>query len=422
MKRKGLTSSFILMTFDLARYNALLPQVIGDLVVAELTAMRPLKFATLDRGQIAASTNWAKDLSLDSLERVTLSAAAAEFFNVYASGREDTLLGVASCERWSEIVSLSQSESARDITFRSSGSTGKPKHFKHSAHWLEQESAHWASVLRQRSAEREISRIVCHVPTHHIYGYLWAVLLSAQAALPVHFASGLDHAAPRVFASDVVIATPRLYQQWAQHGVALKGALGICSTGRLEGTTSDAICDATALDDLWEIYGSSETAGLGVRRRREADYEWLPYVSRIESNDVNDILHVSRVLNDASIVKIALPDSVTYGSAARRFAVGTRHDSITKVFGKRVDLEALGASFATIEGVDAAAVRVMSDGNNGTLKVFLAASDVSLTDEVLFARGKAWLAAHQTEVAPMISSWARGSELPTNAMGKLADW
>ncbi|MGL4229759.1 MAG: hypothetical protein ACRCWJ_00195, partial [Casimicrobium sp.] len=78
------------MTFDVARYQSLLHEVVADIVAAELRARRPAKFAALTVEDVKASNDWKTDFSLDSLDRMALAAACAECFNIYDSGREDT--------------------------------------------------------------------------------------------------------------------------------------------------------------------------------------------------------------------------------------------------------------------------------------------------------------------------------------------
>jgi long-chain acyl-CoA synthetase len=414
------------MTFDAIRYQALLPTLIVDLVAAELKAMRPTKFEALTTAQLLASEHWAKDFTLDSLERVTLSSMAAEFFNVYASGREDTLLGTANANRWAEIVALSQSESesARDITFRSSGSTGKAKHFRHRADWLVQEAAHWAERIQhikriERNEQSGARRIVSFVPSHHIYGYIWTILLPVIANLPVVFARGMEIVKPDVNSDDVLIATPRLYEQWAAQGVGLNGALAISSTGRLESMSADEVCVSTGLADLWEIYGSSETAGLGSRGRNQVAYTWLPYIASIANEQ--DIRIVDRATPDGSVARIELPDAIYSGENAREFHVGKRHDDIVKVFGQRVDVNALREGLRTVDGVRDANVRVFREGNTAALKAFVVPVDNAISESALIDRCKLWIATH-TDAAAMISSWQTGSAVPVNALGKRADW
>jgi long-chain acyl-CoA synthetase len=407
------------MTFDADRYRALLPILIAELVAAELRALRPAKFESLTVDTLLKSEHWAKDFTLDSLERVTLSSMAAEYFNVYDSGREDTLLGIASAERWADIVALSRAEAAGacDITFRSSGTTGKPKLFRHRNDWLLQEVDHWATQLQQLG----VRRVVACVPPQHIYGYLWTILLPVVANIPVTFLRGMAITQPELGSRDAVIATPRLFEQWAMRGVTLLGAHGVCSTGRLQTQTAGQICAATGLSDLWEIYGSSETAGLAMRSRGAAHYTWLPYLSLETSTVANAPVHAKRHLPDGTHALLTVPDTIYATDDVRTFSVGDRHDEIVKVFGKRIDLEALRNGLRSVTGIADANVRLFTDAHTAALKVFIVPVDKTEAEATIFARCRDWVAAN-TDAAPAISSWRSGDAIPVNAMGKLADW
>ncbi len=409
------------MTFDANRYRALLPVLIAELVSAELRALRPTKFESLTVDTILKSEHWAKDFTLDSLERVTLSSMAAEYFNVYDSGREDTLLGIANAERWADIVALSRSEliTACDITFRSSGTTGKPKLFRHRHDWLVQEATHWAQQMRQLG----VQRIVACVPPQHIYGYLWTILLPAIANIPVVFLRGMAIAQPKLESHDAIIATPRLFEQWATRDVTLANVHGVCSTGRLQTHSAESICAQTGLSDLWEIYGSSETAGLALRTRNQSNYAWLPYLSLDEAMNVDARTQsqVRRTLSDGTHALLTVPDAITVTDDPRTFSVGDRHDEIVKVFGKRIDLEALRNGLRSVPGVADANVRMFTDAHTAALKVFIVPRDLTETESALLDRCRSWVAAN-TDAAPAISSWRSGAAIPVNAMGKLADW
>jgi long-chain acyl-CoA synthetase len=410
------------MTFDADRYRALLPLLIAELVVAELRALRPAKFESLSIETILESEHWTRDFTLDSLERVTLSSMVAEYFNVYDSGREDTLLGIASAERWADIVALSRAEvpTARDITFRSSGSAGKPKLFRHQHDWLVQEATHWATQMQALG----VKRIVSCVPPQHIYGYLWAVLLPVIANIPVQFLRGTPLLQPKLDVHDALVATPRLFEQWASRNVGLGVAHGVCSTGRLEAFTSEEICARTELADLWEIYGSSETAGLAMRARGAKHYTWLPHLT-LEKNETTDVANtpakVRRRLPNATDALLNVPDAINTSDDIREFTVGDRHDEIVKVFGKRIDLEALRTGLRSVAGVADANVRLFTDAHTAALKVFIVPRDLQEAESVLFDRCRAWVAAN-TDAAPAISSWRSGAAIPVNAMGKLVDW
>jgi long-chain acyl-CoA synthetase len=404
------------MTFDVARYQSLLPEIVCDLVAAELRARRPAKFAALDGDAVKASSDWKSDFSLDSMDRMALASACAECFNIYDSGREDTLLGKANAERWSEIIALAQSETTRNMTFRSSGSTGGAKHFRHRAEWLEEEALHWSKQVRLHAR----TRIVAHVPLHHIYGYLWVALLSAMSGLPFVRLPVERLRAPALVDGDVLITTPHLLESWVERGVqcAASDVIAVTSTGRFTRMSAGEARATLGLSSIWEIYGSSETAGLGLRKSDETHYAWLPYFTpTIDAS--NAVVSISRKLGNQTIT-IALPDRVI-ASDQKHFAVGARTDDIAKIAGHRIDLSELRELLRKAPGVADANVRATEDGGHGALKVFLVAATTDTSHEELVASVKTWLAAHWQHVG-FVSQWRVGGAVPTNTIGKSIDW
>jgi 4-coumarate--CoA ligase (photoactive yellow protein activation family) len=409
------------MTFDVARYEALLPEIIADFVTAELRARQPSKFESLTVEQVKASADWRSDFSLDSMDRMALGAACAEFFNVYDSGREDTLLGKANVERWSEVVTLAQRDATRNITFRSSGSTGDAKHFRHPAEWLHEEAVHWSALAHAH----ERTRIVTHVPLHHIYGYLWAAMLSAASGLPLIRQSASSLRQAELADGDVLITTPHLIEAWLARSVSIeRDVIAVSSTGRFTKATHTLARDALRIAAVWEIYGSSETAGLGLRKSDEDSYEWLPHWEPCHTRDAQDATYITSVRRSlgGAAIEVALPDSV-YVSAEtpRRFHVGERNDDVVKISGHRIDLNELRALLKQMPSITDANVRSMRDGEKDALKVFLV-PHATVDDETQFiSDAKAWLQSQWLH-ASAVSRWTIGSALPRNAMGKLADW
>ncbi len=404
------------MTFDAARYEQILPDVIADFVASELRARKPTKFAEVSALDVKASSNWRDDFALDSLDRMAVSAAAAEFFNVYDSGREDTLLGVANCERWTEVVLLSQAEATRNITFRSSGSTAAAKHFRHPHAWLEQEASHWADALRESGR----TRIVTHVPLHHIYGYLWVAMLSVVSGLPWTRQATQSLRTPSFDNGDVLITTPHLLESWIARGISASAndVIAISSTGRFVSSDANTAQQKLGFTSVWEIYGSSETAGLGVRKSGEASYAWLPYIA--QSNGANrDEVHLTRAIED-KFVSLPLPDHIERTDDGR-FIVGPRNDDIVKIAGERIDLTTAREILRGIVGVADANIRTFQDGEFTALKAFVVPKDLSVDEPAFIDHLKQALRGTWSQ-AIHVSQWNVGTQVPKNDMGKLTDW
>lgn len=404
------------MTFDIARYEALLPEIVADLVCAELRARAPQKFSDLSASRVMESNDWRRDFALDSLDRMSLASACAEFFNVYDSGREDTLLGHANCTRWSEVIASAQRETTRNITFRSSGSTGGAKHFRHPAAWLQEEAEHWARTIREAGSKR----IVAHVPLHHIYGYLWVALLCATSGVDfVRFPTETLRT-PKFEPGDLLISTPHLLESMILRGIKLNAPelIAVTSTGRFTRCNATTARDQLSIGGIWEVYGSSETAGLGIRRTPGDHYAWLPYLKT--STDGNaSVLSVTRDLLGTPVA-LPLPDLLLAEGEAH-FRVGGRTDNVLKIRGHRIDLDALLNELRKAPGLADVSVRQMGEGSSVAIKAFLVGKDSLLPPEDLIAQTKHWLTERWQHVG-YIEEWRVGDEVPTNAIGKRVDW
>ena len=201
----------------------LLGRFLADLIVGEMTRLRP--------GDAALPVPpWTNDvgidergLGLDSLERLTVASVVSEALHLHESGSEDLLLARPRFGDWLEIAQAGLGRHDARLTFRTSGSSGTPKSCSHSRADLEQEVAHLANVLTG------CRRVISVVPAHHIYGFLFTVLLPAQLRCP----SVLDvrHLTPQALkhtlrAGDLLVSHPAHWALLARHLDALPPNVG----------------------------------------------------------------------------------------------------------------------------------------------------------------------------------------------------
>jgi long-chain acyl-CoA synthetase len=418
-KPSALISLSGLMTFEGSSADAVIQAIIADLVAAELRSRRPAKFTELSASDVFNSADWRADFSLDSMDRMALATACAEFFNVYDSTREDTLLGSANCVRWSEIVLLARSETTRDVSFRSSGSTGKAKLFRHRAQWLEQEAEYWSVSVRLHSRKR----IVAYVPLHHIYGYIWVALLASHSELPFVRLHSTTLAPPALLDGDLLITTPHLLEQWFARGVSLSAdVIAVTSTGRFVQSNANEVATRVNFNSIWEIYGSSETAGLGIRKSGESSYQWLDYIEPVMSDSSETPRNINAVIRTTGgdRARLSLNDEVTSADESQRFVIGERTDDVIKIAGHRIDLNELRKLLLTMPNVRDANARAIQDGASAALKIFLVPSE-NANETSFISASQQWLREHWMH-AGYVSKWKIGAALPRNAMGKLTDW
>ncbi len=242
--------------------------VLSSIAASELARLRRRSILDDDLWSIGPDTRFGDAaLPLDSIELLSLAAAVSEMFHLAESGAGDYLLRYRSIAEWREIVA--QAWLSERITFRTSGSTGEPKKCAHRTSDLRAElQLHAARFTPPESGMP--ARVVSCVPAHHIYGFLFTAMLPCTLGIPVVRSRGIPQLAPR----DLVIATPYV---WRHIDRAIDHF-----PDHTFGVTSGAPCPDDLFSsltrkglDLTEIYGSSETAGVGSRTVAGAPFELL---------------------------------------------------------------------------------------------------------------------------------------------------
>ena len=385
----------------------MLARLVRDLVAAELAAARP------GRSQALPATwppglDLVADLGADSLDLMGAATSLADLLGFSRAGMEDALLAQTKLADW---IGAARTSLARDdsiLTFRTSGSSGAPKRCAHALAGLWREVGELARLASGRR------RVLSAVPAHHIYGFLFTVLLpqAAAAAAPLPVVD-LRASSPAVLAAqlapgDLVVAHPDFWNQVA--------ALGTRFPGDVVGVTSGAPCpDATARAlasrglRLLQVYGSSETAGVGWREEAGAPYRLLPYWRRgaqdhtIERGDE----------------RFPLQDRLDWIDG-ERFVPDGRIDQAVQVGGTNVYPAYVAEVLALHPGVRECVVRPMRPDEGTRLKAFVVATE-GVLPATLREELDGWIA---ERLAPpeRPAAFSFGPALPRGPGGKPADW
>jgi 4-coumarate--CoA ligase (photoactive yellow protein activation family) len=296
------------------------------------------------------------------------------------------------------------------LTFRTSGSSGTPRRCSHLLAGLWREVDALARLLPGRR------RVLSAVPAHHIYGFLFTVLLpqSGESPLPVLDLRGASPAAlaAQLAPGDLVVAHPDFWNAVA--------ALAPVFPGDVAGVSSGAPCpDDTARTlaagglRLLQVYGSSETAGVGTREEAGEPYRLLPYWRRGEADDT-----IEREA-DGLVQGFGLQDRLEWIDG-ERFVPNGRIDQAVQVGGANVYPAYVAEVLALHPGVQECVVRPMRPDEGSRLKAFV----VPAADQVpasLRAALDAWIAERLTPPErPAALSF--GPALPRQPGGKPADW
>lgn len=301
-----------------------------------------------------------------------------------------------------------------DLAFLTSGSSGAPKPVRQP----------WARLAEeldfQAGLQGPARRIVSLVPAHHIYGFMFSVLLPHRLDVPV--ADLRDRRPAAILAAlqpgDLVIGFPQIWKALAQTAVqggrpVAPAVRGITSTAPCPPETARAVRMA-GFARLVELYGSSETMGIGWRDDPAQPFTLFPYWQL--ENDNTMLRHAARGFC------IALPDRIApTGNDDRHFAVLGRRDGAIQIGGINVHPDHIAAVLRGHPLIAAVAVRPYQAGATLRLKAFLVPADLGADLAALRREIETWL----RQRLPAIErprSLTFGSALPQGAMGKPADW
>ena len=378
-------------------------RIVLDLLREEVTASRRGAAAALRPAGWSEETRADGDgLDLDSLERLNVAAALNEFFHLHEYGAEDWLLAGAQVGEWCDVVEQSLRATGTHLTFRTSGSTGTPKRCTHRVADLLTEAAGWADYLGRPT------HLIALVPSHHIYGTLFTAMLPdlIGAECRVERAHGAD-AVARAKPGAVVIATPTMWQYLSRSLLAFPpGVVGVSSTAPMPAQLAHQL-GGQRLARLVEVYGSSETAGIGSRDRHDAPFRLLDRWTKGPAGG----------LTASDGEPVAMPDAAQWLDG-RHFALLGRIDGAVQIGGLNVFPDRVRDVLLAHAGVAEAAVRL--DADTGRLKAFVVPAAESAGD-TLAAELDRWCGARVADVERP-RRIAGGAKLPRTAMGKPADW
>lgn len=352
-------------------------------------------------------------LGIDSLDLINITRAVGIFFDLYASGSEEVLLQRRTIGGWVHTVLEAASETTPTLTFRTSGSTGEPVDCRHAMASLAAEVEVLAELFDDRS------RVVGIVPRHHIYGFLFTALLPQRLGRPFTDLRGASigeiHRSLR--AGDLFIGFPLRLDELAESRVRFPGdVVCVTSTGPCRKETIAAL-SACGIAKTFEIYGSSQTAGVAWRTDPDAPYRLFPYWS-LDSSGLRLSRDAARS-PDGTQESFALPDRLAWRGDG--FDVVGRHDGAVSVGGINVFPTRIAETIRAHPDVVDCSVRPMRLDEGTRLKAFVVLRSDIADDDVSREALRRWI--HDTlPVAARPKPITFGPTLPRDAQGKTTDW
>jgi long-chain acyl-CoA synthetase len=230
------------------------------------------------------------------------ATALADLLGFARAGMDDALLARTRLSDWVASARASLAIDDTALTFPHLGQFGRAETLRHRLAGLWREVDELARLAPGRR------RMLAAVPAHHIYGFLFTVLLpqASGAALPVLDLRGASPAAlaGMVQPGDLVMAHPDFWGQVAAVAPALPPDLVGVSSGA---PCPDAVAHALLYSGLrlLQVYGSSETAGVGWRERAGEPYRLFSYWRRASQENT-----IERFVGDEANASLAGPARV----------------------------------------------------------------------------------------------------------------
>lgn len=237
-------------------------------------------------------------------------------------------------------------------TLVTSGTTGPAQRCPKTAAQLLGEAATLVDTFRIDAG----ARVLATVPAHHIYGLLFSVLAPLRAGgafvreTPLH-AESVAAAATRTGATHLVSVPAHLGA--LAHADAMPGFARAFSSGAPLAAATSRTLHARFGWRVTEVFGSTETGGIGWREDPAAPWEPFPGV-RIAVGPEDALLLESPLLPRDAPRPLRCGDRVSCRTDGRFELLG-RADGVVKVGGKRVSLREVEERLSALPGVHEAA-------------------------------------------------------------------
>jgi 4-coumarate--CoA ligase len=208
---------------------------------------------------------------------------------------------------------------------------------------------------------------------------------------------------------DIVIGVPTHWEELAARDKPFPADVVGVSAGAPLSREQATILMGKGCARLLDVYGASETGGIGFRDAGDAAYRLLPRWT-IDASTPD-----GAALLDRDGTRVALPDHI-HGDGAT-FTLGGRRDGAIQVGGHNVWPSQVETQLRRLPDVREAAVRL---GSNGRLKAFVVPAGDAPVDDLVRIMSDALAAELPPHARPV--AYTIGNALPLSAMGKRMDW
>jgi acyl-coenzyme A synthetase/AMP-(fatty) acid ligase len=258
-------------------------------------------------------------------------------------------------------VSRQASPQSQLLKIFTGGSTGTPQVWSKTAENIFGEGF----FLARRYAVTEHDCILATIPPYHIYGLLFSVILPlVSSATVVGETPSFPNEIVRVakdYGVTILASVPVHYRVLRDKIMALR--LAFSSAGMLDREDNEMFCRQNSMGVV-EVYGSTETGGIATRNRSLGEEFFTP-LPTIAWKILGDRLAVHSPYFSPDLPVDAAgfftAGDLVQARGTKQFSLQGRADTVTKVGGKRVDLDEISLLIKDQPGVRDCVVMALPD-------------------------------------------------------------
>lgn len=262
------------------------------------------------------------------------------------------------------------------------GSTGSPQVWSKTAANIFEEGF----LLARHFGMSSEDSILATIPPYHIYGLLFSVVLPLVASATViettpSFPGEIIEVLQQQQAT-ILVSVPAHYHALRQQNPIVSNLRqAFSSAGMLDAGDNETFCDCYQAG-ITELYGSTETGGIASRNRSKGEEYFTP-LPTIRWKVIEERLAVHSPLISPELPLNQEGLFITGDRVEPRgsdsFYLKGRVDGVTKVGGKRVDLEEIRALILKIEAVTDCVVMALTDNGGSEHRIGALVSGGSIT-------------------------------------------
>lgn len=295
------------------------------------------------------------DIGLDSIELMQLAAYANNFFTLYNIKDSPYLLSHTKLNEWVELIFEARQRADLSLKFHTSGTSGNSTIIEHKLTFLQREIAYLAKLFKNSP------QIVSYIPSYSIYGFLFTIGLPAYLQVPIIYPSQINWQELRE--GTLIVATPFHWQVLVNNLPEKMNHLkGVSAAAPMHEALFTEINSKNIA--LTEIYGATETAGIGYRNKCQDPLTLFPYW---QINEQNGILYLKDKDNN---LNYPLMDKIMQFSD-HTFSVAGRKDQQIKIAGHLVNLDSIKEVLLKLTNIQECYLNAKADSNEMIILAFL---------------------------------------------------